>query len=146
MHPFQHRQRGPGGPFRYDRGFHGGYDRPPGDASRGFHVYDRGYRPARYDRDYGASRRHWSSYAAALPLIPFGVDPMMGPLGWELPFAHGSGMYGAGPGYGYHRPPTPPRGSPTHGRGGDRALRKWAQRYGYDVEYSIAPRRGPRRP
>lgn len=39
----------------------------------------------------------------------------------------------------------PPRRSPTYGRGGDEALREWARRRGYDVEYTIHPRHGRRR-
>jgi len=139
MDRFQHHHRGPAGPPRYDREFRGrpGYD-------RGYRAapYDRGYRPAAYDRGYGPPPpRGWNSYAAAFPVIPFGYDPMMGPLGWPAPSPYGAGMYGLG-----HQPPTPPRESSTYGRGGDRALREWAGRNGYDVEYSIAPRRGPRRP
>lgn len=36
----------------------------------------------------------------------------------------------------------PPEESPTYGRGGDRAVQRWAQRYGYDLTYRVEPRRG----
>ncbi|MEW5930082.1 MAG: hypothetical protein AB1941_21715 [Gemmatimonadota bacterium] len=38
---------------------------------------------------------------------------------------------------------VPPEESPAYGRGGDRMVRQWARRYGYDFEYRIPPR-GPR--
>jgi hypothetical protein len=33
-----------------------------------------------------------------------------------------------------------PRESGTYGRGGDMAARRWAERYGYDVEMTFRPR------
>ncbi|MDQ3607133.1 MAG: hypothetical protein M3418_13220 [Gemmatimonadota bacterium] len=47
--------------------------------------------------------------------------------------------------YGY-TPRRRPEESPTYGRGADRAVRRWAQRYGYDIEYGIQPRTRPSRP
>lgn len=50
--------------------------------------------------------------------------------------------YGAREGYGseYQYPRRRPEESPTYGEGGDQAVRRWAQRYGYDVAYEIRPR------
>lgn len=42
----------------------------------------------------------------------------------------------------YPAPRQSPERSPTYGRGGDRALQRWARRRGYDVDYTIRPRRG----
>jgi hypothetical protein len=79
------------------------------------------------------------------PSIPFGYDPMMGPMSWQMPY--GAGMGPAPRGFRYDRGyRVPPRQSPAYGRGGDRAVRAWAERYGYDVEFSIPPRPRPRRP
>jgi len=118
----------------YDRGYGRGF----GGGARG---YDRG--PGRYDRGYqGAPPRPDHGPPVPFPFVPFGWDPMMGPMAWPmLPY----GAEGApGPRYdrGYR---VPPRRSPAYGRGGDRALRAWADRYGYDVEFSIPPRLRPRR-
>lgn len=123
--------------YGYDRGFRGGargrYDRGFGAGPRG---YDRGYGGAPMRPDYGPP--------VPFPFVPFGWDPMMGPMAWPM-LPHGAeGMPAPGPRYdrGYN---VPPRRSPAYGRGGDRALRAWADRYGYDVEFSIPPRPRPRR-
>ena len=119
----------------YDPGF--GYDRGFRAGPRG---YDRGFGRGRYDAPYGLGPDYGP---VPFPFVPFGYDPMMGPMAWSVPPAYGP-WGGGGPGY--DRPPrVPPRRSPTYGRGGDRALRAWADRYGYDVEYSIPPRPWPRR-
>ncbi|CAA9306296.1 MAG: hypothetical protein AVDCRST_MAG68-844 [uncultured Gemmatimonadetes bacterium] len=118
----------------YDRGFRGG---PRG--------YDRGGPRARYDRAFGRPDPGFGPMAfTPFPFVPFGYDPMMGPMSWPLPY--GAEMGGARPGFRYDRDHrVPPRQSPAYGRGGDRALRAWAERYGYDVEFSIPPRHRPRR-
>jgi hypothetical protein len=126
--------------FGYDRGFQGGargYDRP----FRGGR-YDRGFGRGRYDAPYAGLGPDYEP--VPFPFVPFGYDPMMGPMAWSVPPAYGpwTGGAGRGPDRG---PRVPPRRSPTYGRGGDRALRAWADRYGYDVEYSIPPRPWPRR-
>ena len=125
----------------YRRGY--GYDR---EFPRG---YDRGFRggpPNRYDRAFGRRDGGYSGPMAftPFPFVPFGYDPMMGPMSWPMPY--GANMGAASPGFRYDRGyRVPPRQSPTYGRGGDRALRAWAERYGYDVEFSIPPRHRPRR-
>ncbi|HEX7051895.1 MAG TPA: hypothetical protein VF188_16935 [Longimicrobiales bacterium] len=61
------------------------------------------------------------------------------PAGWPPyePYAY--------PPYDYrYVPRLPPEQSPTYGRGGDRAIRRWAQRHGYDAGYVITPRHRPR--
>jgi hypothetical protein len=87
-----------------------------------------------------------AEFGPPLP-FPFGYDPSMGPLGAMAPM--GLPYVPPAPRRRYdesfHRE-HPPRMSPAYGRGGDRALRAWADRFGYDVEFSIPPRRGPRRP
>ena len=120
----------------YDPGF--GYDRGFRAGPRG---YDRGFGRGRYDAPYGLGPDYGP---VPFPFVPFGYDPMMGPMSWPLPY--GAEMGGARPGFRYDRDHrVPPRQSPAYGRGGDRALRAWAERYGYDVEFSIPPRHRPRR-
>ncbi|HEY0155505.1 MAG TPA: hypothetical protein VGB92_26145 [Longimicrobium sp.] len=126
-------------PYRhgYDRGYDRGFRGGPRGYDRGQGRYDRGYQGAPPRPDYGPP--------VPFPFVPFGWDPMMGPMAWPM-LPHGAqGMPAPGPRYdrGYH---VPPRRSPAYGRGGDRALRAWADRYGYDVEFSIPPRPRPRRP
>lgn len=93
-----------------------------------------------YDRDYDRG-----DYGP-------GFVPPLWP-GWYSP-----GFFGAVPslGFGLGYPPAPyppfrprydrdfsprrPEESSMYGRGGDRAVRRWAQRYGYDVGYAIPPR------
>jgi hypothetical protein len=41
--------------------------------------------------------------------------------------------------------PVRPEQSGTYGREGDQAARRWARRYGYDVEMTLRPTRGGRR-
>ncbi|MBB4637568.1 hypothetical protein [Longimicrobium terrae] len=144
-------------PSRYDAG----YARP----SR----YDAGYsaRPA-YDAGY-ALRSPWLGEAGPEwpSFIPFGWNPMARWSGWDPGMgaaprspdpiaraAYGEGGYAPG---GHDRRPRPPsrgygrdfagaprrvdpRNSPTWGRGGDDAVREWARRHGYGMEFTIEPR------
>lgn len=92
----------------------------------------------RYDRDFSplAGPRYpgypYTGYPGAWGLTPFWGG--MG-VGWPAyaPF---------GPGMPTEPPPTPrrPEESETYGRGGDRAIRRWASRRGYDAGYTIHPR------
>lgn len=132
---------------RYGRDFGGrGYD-------AGWRGYDRGWRAPWHDAGYyrdapfprrgqGPGPGHspydatgWALFAFS----PFAFDPALGWAGW-----------GPGTAYVPPGPPeprrVPPRESGAYGHGGDRELREWAARAGYDVEYTIRPRRGPRRP
>jgi hypothetical protein len=114
-------------------------------ASRPYDEYAGGYAGprgghTRYDRDFG---RYFTPVpgAAGYPSARWG----WGPIGWA---AWGPGMElspFAGVPYHDFGEPYPPRRrpeeSPTYGRGGDRAVRRWASRYGYDEGYEIHPRR-----
>jgi hypothetical protein len=130
-----------GGGRGYDRGY-----RPRGyDGGYAARPYDRGYRDAPFPRGgrgpgypppYDATG--WAPFA----FTPFAFDPTLGWAGWggDMGFVPPRRME-------EERPRRiPPRESPMYGRGGDRAVRQWAERYGYDVEHTIRPRRGPRYP
>jgi hypothetical protein len=125
-------------PSRYDRGYRGRYDRGY-DASGGYG------RTRGYGMDFG---RYGTPFpgTAGYPGARWG----WGPIGWAgmMPGAE-IWPYADVPGYGfdgsYRTPRLPPEESPTYGRGADRALRRWAGRYGYDLAYAIRPRRGQRR-
>lgn len=107
--------------------------------------YDRNYaRGPRYDRDYDQDYGRYGTPfpgTRGYPSARFGWGPIgwagMGPgLGYEG--LDGTPWYGSGRDYG--PPRRRPEESPTYGRGGDRAVRQWGQRYGYDMEYTIRPR------
>jgi hypothetical protein len=98
---------------------------------------DRGY--GRDYLQYGAPFAGWypGGFWAGAPM--YGWGGWGGGFGWPMyPVPLGYGGYD----YGF-RERTPPEESPAYGRGGDEAARRWAKRYGYDVEYTIRPR-GPR--
>lgn len=133
---------------RYDRDFVGGRRSNPDRYDRGFVGGRSG--GGRYDRDVREDRRPsgfdprgGTPYDATgwLPfsLAPFGYDPTLGWAGWGA----GTAYVPLGEQRGAYRPAPParPRESPLYGRGGDRGLRRWAERYGYDVEFTIRPRR-----
>lgn len=145
-------------PSRYDAGY---------SARSG---YDAGYSASsgRYDAGY-ALRSPWLGEAGPEwpSFIPFGWNPMARWSGWDpgmgaaprSPDPIARAAYGEG---GYaprghdrgHRPPArgygrdyggaprrvDPRQSPTWGRGGDDAVREWARRHGYGMEFTIEPR------
>jgi hypothetical protein len=108
--------------------------------------YGRRRRTGRYEsRDYRATQAPFpgwypGAYWAGAPMFGWG-----GMEGWGWP------AYGAvGPSW-YPQDFQPrrrsPRESAAYGRGGDEAARRWAQRYGYDIEFSIRPRQSePRHP
>ena len=118
------------GPGRYGR------DDPPDRGRRRARGYDPDFAFGGYPPGAGPyDATGWAPYA----FTPFGWDPMLGWAGW------GAGMGYVPPGGFREEPrPVPPRRSPMYGRGGDRALRRWAERYGYDFEYTIRPRPGGR--
>lgn len=106
-----------------------------------FDSYDASY----YDRGFGGGRAGWTG-------TRYGGTPYGGA-------GYGNAGYGAG-GYGYQGGThlgygsydygragydrtfrRPPEESPTYGRGGDQALRRWARSHGYDLEYEIQPDR-----
>jgi hypothetical protein len=112
-------------------------------SNRTRNRYDAGM--GRYGADLG---RYGTPFpgAAGYPSARWGWGPI-GWAGWGMgmeawPYAAHSGMMA----YGFDgSAPTrrrPPQESDTYGSGGDRALRRWARRYGYDMGYEIRPRRG----
>jgi hypothetical protein len=119
--------------------------------------YDAGYRRGRHEREHRGHPRRGYDQGYGRDYGPYDATGWMpfalAPLGW----APGLGWAGWGPGAGFVPPAPPPYGrdyaprrvspeqSPMYGRGGDRALRRWAERYGYDFEYTLRPRFGPRR-
>jgi hypothetical protein len=124
------------------------YDRQQRPRFRDSPGYGGERRPAgsggsRYDEGLG---RYGTPFpgAAGYPSARWG----WGPIGWA---AWGPGMelspFAGVPYYGYpdhgepYQPRRRPEESPTYGRGGDQAVRRWASRYGYDEGYEIPLRR-----
>jgi hypothetical protein len=110
----------------YYRGARGGYGPDYYRGPRRGSAYDRDVRFARggaYDRDV----RPRGGYDRDVRLARGGYDRDV----------RGGGGYDRG------MRAMPPRSSPTYGRGGDRAVREWAARQGFEVEGTIQPRRGP---
>jgi hypothetical protein len=129
---------------RHRRG--GGYDERPGRTYGRQRGYDRreGFAASRYDQELG---RYGTPFpgAAGYPGARWG----WGPVGWAgwgpglefWPYADAAGYGFAG---GFPEPRRRPEESPTYGAAGDRAVRRWAQRRGYDLPYEVQPRRGRR--
>lgn len=107
---------------RYDRGYRGDRERPRA------HSYDRHFARGR-DPFTG-----WYPGAAWAGAPMFGWGGMDG-WGWPPYVPVGVGRYPD-----EITPRRDPRESASYGRGGDEAARRWAERYGYDIEYSIHPR------
>jgi hypothetical protein len=107
---------------------------------RGYDIDTRGRRGTRYGADFG---RYGTPFPgdAGYPSARWG----WGQIGW---MGWGPGMeawpYASVPGYGfdgsYRTPRRRPEESPTYGQDADRAVRRWARRYGYDEGYEIRPR------
>lgn len=142
---------GPSGYGRDYRGYARDYGRGRYDRSAGFGPSDRSDRYGRlgrYDGGYASGRYGGEGAVPGWPAVPLGM------LGWNPAL----GWIGGDPAMGWYPgafvPPPPParpeprrvapRESPEYGMGGDRALRNWARRYGYDFEYTIRPRDGGR--
>ena len=97
--------------------------------------------------------RYGYDYDVRQPMAPYGWYP--GAFWGGAPM-YGWGAWGGGWGWppyaplGYgtrapdYPPRRPPRDSPGWGRGGDREVRDWARRHGYDAGYAIHPRPGGR--
>ncbi len=96
---------------------------------------------ARYDHRYNARFRTGEPFSPWYPGAFWGA-PMAGWMGW--PGIGGGGWhpyssFGYEP-YGRNHPRRQrPRESPTYGRGGDLAARRYARDRGYDAGYAIAP-------
>ena len=127
---YDRQYRSGGGNRAYDREFGGRGRRGNGEAYNG-RRYDAGFGPG--PSPYDATG--WMPYTFS----PFGWDPALGWAGWGAGTAYVP--FASGPDPMRDRPPEPPRRSPTYGRGGDQALRRWAERAGYDIDYTIRPRR-----
>lgn len=105
---------------------------------------------ARYD--YGRDVRGggfftpWypGAFWAGAPLYGWTGWTDMGMWGWPPSMPGGYGRYG----YEFGPPRRRPEESPTYGRGGDAAARRYARSRGYDEGYTIEPHfdRAPRRP
>jgi hypothetical protein len=97
-----------------------------------------------YGADYGLHPGAYNPHAGWLPGAYMVDAPMYGwgwwggAWGWPTPGVNTYGYDQAE--YGRDRP-VDPRESGSFGREGDRMARRWAERYGYDVEMSIRPRR-----
>jgi hypothetical protein len=101
-----------------------------------------------YGRTDGGYGRDFGRYGTPMP----GAEGYpsarwgWGPIGWAgMGPAMEAWPYAPIPGYGFDGSVEPrgkpPRRSETYGRGGDRALQRWARRYGYDMSHQIRPRR-----
>lgn len=111
---------------RYDRGDY----RRGRSGGRGYAERDLGGEPDPFTGWYPGA------YWAGAPMFGWG-----GMAGWGWPPYVPVGV-GRDPAE--YTPRRDPRESATYGRGGDEAARRWAERYGYDIEYSIRPRGGGR--
>lgn len=95
---------------------------------------------SRYDDRYDSFARRTP------PMMPggwypgafWGGAPMFGWGGWDVGFPPYLPPMGYGP-YRDHTPRHRPESSPAYGAGGDRAIREWAARRGYDAGYAIRP-------
>lgn len=152
---------------RYDAGMRGGYDRGWNeDVAYGREQGMMGAGPGAFTPFGWDPMMRWSGWDPLMGFIPYQDTPREWSYGlaqdyerYDHEFYRGNTVGGSGRGYGrdyrgggygrdfgpargYDRHPQglPPRQSPLYGRGGDRAVREWAQRRGYDVEHTIRPR------
>jgi hypothetical protein len=154
------RGRGPGSSRGYDAGMRGGYDRgwtqemaygrEPGMGMSGPGMFT----PFGWD-----PMLRWTGWDPLMGFVPYQDTPREWSYGlaedyrrYDHDFYRGNVAHRYGGDYRrYDRPyhpgeqRMPPRQSPLYGRGGDRAVREWARSRGYDVDYTIQPRLGPRR-
>lgn len=100
----------------------------------------------RYDEYGGDYRMYGAPFAGWYPGAFWGGAPMYGWGAWggafdwpPYPAASGYGAYDR-----EYRRARRPDESPAYGSAGDRAARRWAERYGYDVEYTVRPHEGYR--
>jgi hypothetical protein len=95
-----------------------------------FEDYDRGYREG-WNR--GSGRQQWG----------YGGGWTDRNERWDRPARDRGGFRGYSYDYEYRRPPEQ---SPAYGRQGDREVRRWANRYGYDEGFEINPNQSGGRP
>lgn len=98
---------------------------------------------SRYDRTFSRYDAAWRAgpHPAWYPGAYWAGAPIFG-WGWGLDSPGYGPMWV--PGYPEARPPVRPEDSPTYGRRGDEAARRYARSHGYDEGYEIRARR-PRR-
>lgn len=149
--PRQGRGNGPGNGRRYDAAMRGrddrgwqeamAYGREPGTMMGGPGMFT----PFGWD-----PMMRWTGWDPVMGFVPYQDTPREWSYGlaedarrYDHDFYRGNVAHRYGGDYGAHR--VPPRQSPLYGRGGDRAVREWARGRGYNVEYTIQPRLGPRR-
>lgn len=109
-------------------------------------MYGRDYYGGRNVANRGYPRYPGAGFAGYPAAWGWGALMPMGFGGWGA-YAPMGGYYG--PDMAYPTPRRAPEESSTYGRGGDRALQRWARRGGYDAGYRIPPRmrgRSDRRP
>lgn len=152
--PLRGRGHGPSSNRGYDAEMHGPYDRgwtedvpfgrEPGMANGPGMFTPFGWDPM----------LRWSGWDPLMGFVPYQDTPREWSYGlaedyrrYDHDFYRGNVAHGYGGEYRGRPQPhrLPPRQSPLYGRGGDRAVREWAARHGYDVGYTIQPRLGPRR-
>ena len=103
--------------------------------------YGRGFRGG-----YGAAPWFPGAFWAGAPLYGWDAWGGAGMWGWAPYAPIGYGRYAAD----FGAPRRRPEESPTYGRGGDQAVRRYARSHGYDEGYEIQPhferpmRRSPR--
>ena len=136
---------------RYDRDFGSparrGYDEQYGRAP--LHGFDLELRARdRYARGYDApyARRGDGAYDTDFAAGEWWIadpsmmwDPLFGWAGMPPGAPFGPGLVPP-PGAEWEPRRLPPERSPLYGEGGDRALGRWARRYGHDFERAIRPR------
>ena len=97
---------------------------------------------ARYDYGRDLRRRQpynpWypGAFWAGAPLYGWGGWPDAGMWAWPPYAPPGPGRYAAD----FQTPRRRPEESPSYGRGGDSAARRYARSHGYDEGYTIQPR------
>lgn len=93
--------------------------------------YERNFRgPDRFTRWYPGA------FWGGVPMYGWGAFGDAGMWGWPPYPPIGYGGYGRELGPPRRRPDQ----SPTYGRGGDEAVRRYAREHGYDAGYAITPR------
>lgn len=96
---------------------------------------------SRYDNRYDSFARRPNPMAGAwYPGAFWGGAPVFGWGGWDVGWPPYLPYMAYGDPYQVYPPRRPPEASPAYGRGGDRAVREWAARRGYDASYPIQPR------
>ncbi len=109
-----------------------------------FDRYDDSYRYGGWGQNRANARSGWDGGWGSRHRTAGGYSRGAGnERGYYGGTSYGATGYGrTGYGYDYEYRRRPPQESPTYGEGGDQAVQRWAQRYGYDLEHQIQPRQG----